>query len=120
MAAEAAAERLDGVIRALEAPLAHAATPARSLLRAEGPTSNTSKSDYLGMVERAQDYIRAGMSSGTRLRRQRFSGPFALPPSLYRALRRINPAPYLSFLDFGAFQICCSSPEILVRVRTAP
>ncbi len=69
------------------------------------------------MVERAKDYIRAGDIFQVVLS-QRFSGPFELPPfSLYRALRRINPAPYLSFLDFGDFQICCSSPEILVRVR---
>ena len=49
---------------------------------------------------------------------QRFSAPFALPAfALYRALRRVNPAPYLCYLDFGDFQIVCSSPEILVRVR---
>jgi anthranilate synthase component 1 len=39
------------------------------------------------------------------------------PFSLYRALRRVNPAPFLYFLDFGAFAIAGSSPEILVRVR---
>ena len=50
--------------------------------------------------------------------RQRFTAPFELPAfSLYRALRRVNPAPFLCFLDFGGFQIVCSSPEILVRVR---
>ena len=117
MAAEAAAERLDGVIRALEAPLAHPATPADPSLKAERPTSNTPAPTFLRMVARAQDYIAAGDIFQVVLS-QRFSTPFTLPPfSLYRALRRINPAPYLSFLDFGAFQICCSSPEILVRVR---
>ena len=116
-AAEAAENRLDGVIRALEAPLAHPAAPDDPWLSAERPTSNTPAAEFLGMVARAQDYIRAGDIFQVVLS-QRFSGPFALPPfSLYRALRRINPAPYLSFLDFGAFQICCSSPEILVRVR---
>ena len=41
-----------------------------------------------------------------------------MPPfSLYRALRRVNPAPFLYFLDFGGFSIAGSSPEILVRVR---
>ena len=41
-----------------------------------------------------------------------------LPPfALYRALRRLNPAPFLGYLDFDAFQIVCSSPEILVRLR---
>ncbi len=49
---------------------------------------------------------------------QRFEAPFALPPfSLYRALRRVNPSPFLYFLDFGDFAIAGSSPEILVRVR---
>ena len=44
--------------------------------------------------------------------------PFALPPfSLYRALRRINPAPFLFFLDFGGFAVVGSSPEVLVRLR---
>jgi anthranilate synthase component I len=49
---------------------------------------------------------------------QRFSAPFTLPAfSLYRSLRRTNPAPFLCYLDFETFQIVCSSPEILVRVR---
>jgi len=49
---------------------------------------------------------------------QRFSAPFALPPfALYRALRRINPAPFLFFLNFEGFSVVGSSPEILVRLR---
>ena len=48
---------------------------------------------------------------------QRFEAPFELPPfSLYRALRRVNPSPYLYFLDLGGFSIAGSSPEILVKV----
>src|SRR5262249_35123203 len=47
-----------------------------------------------------------------------FEAPFPLPPlSFYRALRRVNPAPFLYFLDFGGFAVAGSSPEILVRVR---
>jgi anthranilate synthase component 1 len=47
----------------------------------------------------------------------RFEAPFTLPPfSLYRALRRTNPSPYLFFLDFGGFAVAGSSPEILVKV----
>jgi anthranilate synthase component I len=50
---------------------------------------------------------------------QRFQVPFKLPPfSLYRALRRLNPSPFLFFLDFGEFSIVGSSPEIMVRVRS--
>lgn len=117
MAAEDAAGRLDRVIATLEGPLVHAAPSADPRLLAERPVSNTPKSDFLAMVARAKDYIAAGDVFQVVLS-QRFSAPFSLPPfSLYRALRRINPAPFLCFLDFGAFQICCSSPEILVRVR---
>jgi anthranilate synthase component 1 len=49
---------------------------------------------------------------------QRVSAPFALPAfSLYRALRRLNPSPFLFHLEFGDFALVGSSPEILVRVR---
>ena len=48
---------------------------------------------------------------------QRFEAPFELPAfSLYRALRRVNPSPYLYFLNFGGFAVAGSSPEILVKV----
>jgi anthranilate synthase component 1 len=80
-------------------------------------TSNTSKAEYAAMVDRAKEYIRAGDIFQVVLS-QRFEAPFALPPfSLYRALRRINPAPFLFFLDYGDFAVAGSSPEILVRVR---
>jgi anthranilate synthase component 1 len=69
------------------------------------------------MVAKAKDYIRAGDIFQVVLS-QRFETPFALPAfSLYRALRRINPSPFLCYLDFGSYQVVCSSPEILVRVR---
>jgi anthranilate synthase component 1 len=81
------------------------------------PASNTSEADYLAMVAKAKDYIRAGDIFQVVLS-QRFETPFALPAfSLYRALRRINPSPFLCYLDFGSYQVVCSSPEILVRVR---
>ena len=69
------------------------------------------------MVRKAKEYIAAGDIFQVVLS-QRFEAPFALPPfSLYRALRRVNPAPFLYFLDFGGFAVAGSSPEILVRVR---
>jgi anthranilate synthase component I len=52
---------------------------------------------------------------------QRFTCPFPLPPlALYRALRRVNPSPFLYFLDLPGFAVVGSSPEILVRVRDGP
>ncbi len=102
----------------LEGPLRHEgqAEDAR-LLQTHAPVSNTTEAQYLAMVERAKSYIRAGDIFQVVLS-QRFTSPFQLPAfALYRALRRVNPAPFLCYLDFGGFQIVCSSPEILVRAR---
>ena len=69
------------------------------------------------MVLRAKDYIEAGDIFQVVLA-QRFTCPFTLPPlALYRALRRVNPSPFLYFLDLPGFALIGSSPEILVRVR---
>jgi anthranilate synthase component I len=69
------------------------------------------------MVARAKDYIAAGDIFQVVLA-QRFSRAFTLPPfDLYRALRRINPSPFLYHLDFPGFALIGSSPEILVRAR---
>ncbi len=81
------------------------------------PVSNTPEKTYKSMVNRAKEYIFAGDIFQVVLS-QRFSIPFTLPPfSLYRALRRTNPSPFLFFLNFGDFAIVGSSPEILVRLR---
>ncbi|HEX3495846.1 MAG TPA: chorismate-binding protein, partial [Methylocella sp.] len=111
-----ARNRLESVVATLEGPtrVPHAGNPA---LTTDQPRSNTPQTRFFEMVERAKDYIRAGDIFQVVLS-QRFSAPFPLPAfALYRALRRINPAPFLCYLDFGLFQIVCSSPEILVRVR---
>jgi anthranilate synthase component 1 len=113
---EAAISRLDKIVETLEAPLDHREAPSDPLLLAEQPVSNTSEQRFLEMVDRAKEYIRAGDIFQVVLS-QRFTSSFALPAfALYRALRRVNPAPFLCFLDFRDFQIVCSSPEILVRV----
>ncbi len=110
-----AIDRITEIVEALDRPLAKSADPAESAIGAI--TSNTSPEDYRAMVARAKDYIAAGDIFQVVLS-QRFEAPFSLPPfALYRALRRVNPAPFLYFLDFGAFAIAGSSPEILVRVR---
>ena len=112
-----AQDRLEAIVSVLEGPLAHRPPLADPHLLAEQATSNTTPEEFHAMVERARDYIRAGDAFQVVLS-QRFTAPFALPAfSLYRALRRVNPSPFLCYLDFGGFQIVCSSPEILVRVR---
>ena len=81
------------------------------------PQSNTTKAEYLDMVAKAKEYIAAGDIFQV-VPSQRFRRPFTLPPlQLYRALRRLNPSPYLYFLNYPGFSVVGSSPEILVRVR---
>ena len=83
----------------------------------EAPRSNTTPAEYRALVERCKEYTRAGDIFQV-VPSQRFSTPFPLPPfALYRALRRLNPSPFLFFLNFADFAIVGSSPEILVRVR---
>ena len=116
-AALAAAEaRLAEAQAALDRPLPHPAPPV-VLPALPPPRSTFSEAAFIAAVGRAKDYIFAGDAFQIVLS-QCFSTPFALPPfALYRALRRINPAPFLFFLDFGGFCVVGSSPEILVRLR---
>jgi anthranilate synthase component 1 len=114
---ESAEARLDAIVAVLEGPLAHVAPPVDPSLLADGAVSNTTEDEFRAMVLKAKDYIVAGDVFQVVLS-QRFTSAFDLPAfSLYRALRRVNPSPYLCYLDFGGFQIVVSSPEILVRVR---
>jgi anthranilate synthase component 1 len=111
-----ATERLERVVENLDRPLD------KSLSEQDtGPVdapvkSNTTPAEFKAMVRNAKEYIAAGDAFQIVLA-QRFEAPFTLPPfSLYRALRRTNPSPYLYFLDFGKFAVAGSSPEILVKV----
>jgi anthranilate synthase component I len=114
---ERAGERLAAIVEALDAPLAHSPSRIKAGSLTVWPSSNTPSAEYEQMVNIAKEYIAAGDVFQVVLS-QRFQAPFELPPfALYRALRRVNPAPFLYFLDFGSFAITGSSPEILVRVR---
>jgi anthranilate synthase component 1 len=115
-ALQRAVDRLTLAVDALDAPLDKSADQAE--IDPDVPVvSNTPRETYLDMVRKAKDYIAAGDIFQVVLS-QRFEAPFALPPfALYRALRRVNPSPFLYFLDFGGFAVAGSSPEILVRVR---
>jgi anthranilate synthase component 1 len=112
-----AVDRLTAVVDALDKPLPREpANGAADELRT-APVSNTSAAEYGAMVARAKEYIAAGDIFQVVLA-QRFEVPFTLPPfALYRALRRVNPAPFLFYLDYANFAVVGSSPEILVRTR---
>ena len=73
------------------------------------------KADYLAAVARAKEYIAAGDLMQVQIG-QVIAMPFRdAPLSLYRALRSLNPSPYMYFWNFGDFQVVGASPEILVR-----
>ena len=77
----------------------------------------TEQSEYEAWVERIREYILEGEVLQV-VPSQRLSLPLKAPPlSLYRALRNLNPSPYMYFLDLGGFEVIGSSPEILVRLE---
>ncbi len=110
-----AGERIDEALRTLSRPAPVALPIADLPPMALMPTLPDGA--YDAMVKRAKEYIEAGDIFQVVLA-QRFTCPFPLPPfALYRALRRVNPSPFLYFLDLPGFAVVGSSPEILVRVR---
>lgn len=79
--------------------------------------SNTTRAQHAGMVARAKEYIRAGdifqVVIGQRFERRSVADPF----DVYRALRAVNPSPYMVYLQAEGCILVASSPEILCRVR---
>jgi anthranilate synthase component 1 len=113
---DAAVDRITAAQAKLARPLP-AAPPVPTALPDGQPQAITPPARYAEMVARAKEYILAGDIFQVVLA-QRFAIDFPLPPlDLYRALRRINPSPFLYFLDLPGFALVGSSPEILVRVR---
>ena len=111
-----AVERLGRVVENLDRPLDKSLSEPDAGPIDAPAKSNTTPDEFKAMVRKAKEYIAAGDAFQIVLA-QRFEAPFTLPPfSLYRALRRTNPSPYLYFLDFGRFAVAGSSPEILVKV----
>ena len=115
---QAAERRIEALIERLEGPL-----PARAAHRFSldfngrshpAPGSNLDQAAFESMVRRGKEYIAAGdiiqVVLAQRLSLETEADPFAV----YRALRVINPSPYMYFLDFGSYQIVGSSPELLV------
>jgi anthranilate synthase component 1 len=83
----------------------------------DGAVSEFGEAEFKAAVERAKRYIFDGDIMQVVLS-QRMSQPFtAHPLSLYRALRGLNPSPYMYYYDMGGFQVVGSSPEILVRLE---
>ena len=116
--AEAAA-RIDRTLARLDAPtpsLPHGATPVDTAV-ADRMRANITPERYRAIVERAKEYITAGDIIQVVLS-QRVDIPTPVHPlTIYRALRSINPAPYLFYVNFGDHQVVGASPELLVRLE---
>ena len=111
-------KRLTVLVDQLEQGRLRETTPVESRqIKEEDFVSGFTREGFETAVERIKDYIVEGDAMQVVLS-QRLSIPFqAAPIDLYRALRCLNPSPYLFFLDLDEFQIVGSSPEILVRVE---
>ncbi|MBK1668362.1 anthranilate synthase component I [Rhodovibrio sodomensis] len=112
-----ATERLADVVRDFERSLPYRRERVSVEEELGEPTSNMSRDRFYQMVEAGKQYIAAGDVFQVVLS-QRFSVPFRLPPfALYRALRRLNPSPFLFYANLDDCAVVGSSPEILVRLR---
>ncbi len=109
-------ENIDAVVERLKVPLPDAELAAAGAQPSHAFTSNMEEDAFKRMVTKAKEYIMAGDIIQVVLS-QRFHTKTALPPfRLYRALRHINPSPYLFYLKQGDLVQIGSSPEILVRL----
>ncbi len=114
---ESAEQRIRELIRAMRDPVPRATvTPTRQVDESDF-ISGFTEEGYKQAVERIKEYILEGDCMQVVVS-QRLSIPFQAPPlHLYRALRGLNPSPYMYFLDLEDFQIVGSSPEILTRLE---
>jgi len=111
-----ATRKIDSLVDRLEQPVPAEVTPTGSSPRSP-VSSNLSQVEYESRVSRAKDYIYAGdiiqVVLSQRLAKPTNASPFAI----YRALRSINPSPYMFYLHLDDFHIVGASPELLVRVE---
>jgi anthranilate synthase component I len=106
-------------LRDLRADLARHVEPPHTRASVRRPEQREfARADYLAAVRRAKQYIEAGDVFQVQIG-QRISKQFAdAPLSLYRALRTLNPSPYMYYYDLGDAHVVGASPEILVRAET--
>lgn len=113
--------RIDELVERLSGPLPGRARPADAITPAETPSgpvrSNMTRDEYIEKVVKAKEYIVAGDTYQIQVS-QRFSRPtFAHPFDIYRALRAVNPSPYMYFLQLDDACLVGASPEMLIRIE---
>jgi anthranilate synthase component 1 len=112
-----AVQRIDEIVKRLESPLTLPEADNGSATKGSSVKLNMTHEDYESMIARTREYIIAGeiiqAVVGQRMARPTSAHPF----QIYRALRAINPSPYMYYLDLDGFQIVGASPEMLVQVE---
>ena len=111
--------RIEELADRLSQPLTQNQSSKTARKSINGPelSSNFSREEFEQSVLKIKEYITDGEAIQVVLS-QRLAQPTSVPPfEIYRALRSINPSPYMFFLDFKDFHIIGASPEILVRVE---
>jgi len=112
-----ATDKIDEIVKRLSQPIAYEETLPEPIETNGEVQSNMTQAQFESMVERGKEYIYAGdiiqVVLSQRLSKKTGAEPFAI----YRALRSINPSPYMYFLNLGDFHIVGSSPELLVRLE---
>ena len=111
--------RIDELVARLEKPLTALPYEERASPCGRKPriASNMARAEFIAKVERAKEYIVAGDIIQVVIS-QRFQRPTGAHPfAVYRALRTVNPSPYMYYLELGDCQIVGASPELLVRVE---
>ena len=105
--------KIEGLIARLKAPLC--AVPKAQTGRKATLASNVKREEFEGWVSRAKEYVRSGDIIQVVLS-QRFSGELTVDPfDIYRALRTLNPSPYMFFLRLDETLVVGASPEVMVR-----
>jgi anthranilate synthase component 1 len=108
--------KIDDLVDRLEQPI-HSKAPKSAPPNRSEMSSNFSQAEFEAIVSQAKEYIYAGdiiqAVLSQRLARRTYANPFAI----YRALRSVNPSPYMYYLHLGDFYIVGASPELLVRVE---
>lgn len=116
-ASESGVKRLDEIESMLRDPVPEHHPSDRKHLDESSFTSGFGQNSFMAGVETVRDYISAGDCMQVVLS-QRMTAPFSAHSlDMYRALRMLNPSPYMYYLDLGDYQIVGSSPEILVRLE---
>ncbi len=111
-----AARKIDAIIGSLRRPLGVSLAPAG--VEGELQLSSTmSREEFIQAVESAKEYVRAGDVLQAVISQRLSTKTSADPFNIYRALRIINPSPYMYYLRLGDLRLVGSSPEVLVRLE---